>query len=242
MGYSGLLPPPLPYFPMKQINDISHKFKPLSIEIMRDMIYNKDSDLNSMELKTYNGEKTQTIENMLEAMYKLTLLASTMKKFDEAHVKTHVQPFFDSKQQFRCYLSDTYIVVEVSTDTKISGGWRHIIENHGANEKDSARYYDFQIIPNLSDKTHQKITEGINMVVETVEQHIFDIMNKTNTIFEQVNTIRIGPKDKEEIIREERIRYEENKKIREEEEALKKMNKVSVWDKVLKISPKITFT
>lgn len=129
----------------------NHRFKPLSMDIMREMIYSKDSDLNSMELKDYDGEITPIIESMLDNMYKLTVLSDTMKKFPDSKNLSHVQPYHDTTQHFRCYLSDSYIVVEVSPEPERSSGtWKHIIENHGAdekydlqNKKGKSRYYNF---------------------------------------------------------------------------------------------------
>jgi len=218
----------------------SHIHNPISIDIMKDMIYNKDSDLNKMTLSKYQGNKSTIIDNLVESMYKLTVLNKTLSKFDKAHHVNHIQPYFDDKQHLRCYISDSYIVVEISADPKAHSNWTHIIESHGANKKTSK--YNFSIVPNLSTRTIEKITIGIEMVIETVEKHIFSVMGKTNTVFEQLNTIRIGKKTVAEIEYEEQIRFKERQRLEKELKQQKKLDRKKYWAKILHISPKIKFT
>lgn len=170
------------------------EFAPITMDAMRDAIYN-GGEIMSLTPKQFNGEKTQIIDNMLEAMNKLTKLYKVMSKYDGAKVLSHIQPYFKDDQQFRCYLSDSYIVVEVNHQPKNynSGKWVHIIENHGADvSKGNERWYDFKIIPGFSDEHLIKITEGIETVVETVEKYVYDLMNETQTVFEKIKMIRIG--------------------------------------------------
>ena len=220
---------------IKSVKDDTEESKSLTLEVMRTMLYSSNSELNAIKLKPYTGKRTEIIENLLEGMYKLTVLSKAMHQFSNVHI-SYVQPYFDEKQHLRCYLSDSYIVVEMTTDPK-SGRWIHIIENHEADNKESDRYYEFQIVPNLSDETLVNINTCIEMVIETVEHHIFAAMNKTNTIFEHINSIRIGDKTRDEIKREERIRHEERKKLEEEDRKLKKAKRKQFWKKLLFLSP-----
>lgn len=233
MGYLMPLPP---------MGIKHHNFKPLTMDIMKDMIYSEDSDLNSMTLKPFKGEITPIIEDMVENMYKLTVLAKTMGKFSESKRISHVQPYKDEKQQFRCYLASSYIVVEVTDNPAgYSGNWKHIIENHGADEKDNKRFYQFDIVPNLQDETLMTISRGIEMVIETVERHVYDCMNETNTIFEQLNMIRIGEKTRAEIKAEEKIRFEERKALEDADKQVKKEQRQAFWSRFIPTRSKITF-
>ena len=77
-------------------------------------------------------------------------------------------------------------------------------------------------------------------------------MHETNTVFEQLNSIRIGEKTREEIRREETIRFEERKlledaAIKQKQLELKqtkeeaKLRKKTFWKDLFSQSHKVTF-
>ena len=102
---------------------------------MRDLIYN-DTGLLNCSLQPYKGEITPAIEDLLESLYKLTKLFKAMLNFNSFEALSYVQPYFEKSQHLRCYLSKSYIVVEVNdTPTKFNSNWSHIIEKHNADVK-----------------------------------------------------------------------------------------------------------
>jgi hypothetical protein len=207
-------------------------YSPPTLDIMRKRLYEEGDGILSLKPTLYKGEYTPLIMELLDEMFKLTVLAKTMQKYDNKDRLSHVQPYFDDKQQFRCYLSDSYIVVEVSHNPKDysgSGNWMHIIENHGADEKGQKRYKEFSIIPGLEDEHIENIIVGIKCVVETVEHHVFKLMNNTQTTFEKVKMIRIGDKTEAERVEEEKIKIRAEREVVAEE---KQQKRKEFWNKI----------
>lgn len=176
-------------------NTLNESYK----DIMRNSIYN-DGDSVYSSPQPYKGEITPAIEDLLESLYKLTKLFKAMLNFNSFKALSYVQPYFEKSQHLRCYLSKSYIVVEVNDNpTNFNSNWSHIIEKHNADVKSNNKASMLSIIPNLPDEVIEKINIGIHAVIETVEQYIFDKMNNNSTVFEKIKMIRIGDKTEDEL-------------------------------------------
>lgn len=178
----------------KQLSPLIYK------DSMRDLIYN-DTGLLNCSPQPYKGEITPAIEDLLESLYKLTKLFKAMLNFNSFEaLLSYVQPYFEKSQHLRCYLSKSYIVVEVNDNpTNFNSNWSHVIEKHNADVKSNNKASMLSIIPNLPDEIIEKINIGIHAVIETVEQYIFDKMNNNTTVFEKIKMIRIGDKTEDEL-------------------------------------------
>jgi hypothetical protein len=202
-----------------------------TIEALREQVYNGDGVV-SLEPVKYEGPITDVIEEMLDRMYKLTRLSAALTEYGKELGR--VKPYFDDNQHLRCYISDSYIVVEVPTSTKpsmFSMNWIHIIESHGADKKDDTdRYYNFNMIRGLTDDNIKVITQALDCVVDTVEQHLFAVMHDTKTVFEKIKMIRIGEKDADELKIEAKAKIKATREVKAEERATKRKN---FWNKIL---------
>lgn len=162
------------------------------IQDLRDIVYN--DELKQFIPEKYNGEITPTIEELLDQTYRLTKLYKALDG-QNTNFDKHIQPFNDTNQPLRCYISDTYIVVEINTNSKKAGGnWTHIIEHHSADVKfEDRNRINLKIIPGLCDDEFlTKISEAVEWVIETIEQQLFDIVNNTQTKFNVIKEIRVG--------------------------------------------------
>lgn len=87
----------------------------LSMQIFKDLIYNENSNMFNTQLVYWDKSLyRKTFINLLDEMYKLTRLLSSLKNFDENNKICYIQPEFNEHQQLRCYVSDCYVVVEVN--------------------------------------------------------------------------------------------------------------------------------
>ena len=134
-------------------NTLNESYK----DIMRNSIYN-DGDSAYSSPQPYKGEITPAIEDLLESLYKLTKLFKAMLNFNSFKALSYVQPYFEKSQHLRCYLSKSYIVVEVNDNpTNFNSNWSHVIEKHNADVKSNNKASMLSIIPNLPDEVIEKI-------------------------------------------------------------------------------------
>ncbi len=224
--------------------------KPITIEIMKDLIYN-GKHIMTLKPTQWQGTPNNIIDDLLEEMFKLTRLYVAMTKYDSTKVKAIIQPFFDETQPIRCYLSETYITVEANVEISKPNSkyskWIPLIINHAAHEKDTPRYYNFEIIPGFSDENLITIRKCIALVVETTEQYVFDLMNNSITTFEKIKKIRIGDEKTDKELELEAKAYaltqrELYKKEKQYDMVEKKRKIDEFWNKIFGKKLKVIFS
>ena len=231
-------------------NEISFKtsstdlnVKLMSFQKFKDLIYNNPDpfkrNLITWDRKTYR----ETFLEMLEQMKKLTKLSNALKSYDAKDRLSYVQPEFNDKQQFRCYFSNTYVVVEVNPKpSSLNSGWSHIIENHWANEIDSENKYEhLKIMRDLDEDVWKIVCEGIKMCVRTVEEYLYSLSQNQPPVYEQMKLIRLVDPDEEKI----KSWAKAVKMFKEEEKAnrtSKTEKKKNFWKKLFGLDDKISFS
>lgn len=223
----------------------SEKSKDVSFEVFKDLVYNTNNF--KKELKVWDKETYEnTFDALLEKMYKLTQLSDTLLSYDEKEKLCFVTPEFNEHQQFRCYFTKTYVAVEINSNpTNTSSNWTHIIENHGADEKDKERFYEIKIMPNLSEEVWKIVLVGVSMCVETVEHYLHGLVNNQKPIYEQMKLIRIGEPTEEEMKKAAKIQAWANREVLKEEKKLNMAAKMEkrkqFWNNVFGIKNKVLF-
>ena len=241
MGYSGImLSPPMPPKPNLTPQNIS-------MEMFRDLIYNVKDPFKRELIKWDKVTYRKVFEELLDEMFKLTRIAEAYKSYDSDYKISYVQPEFNKHQQLRCYVSDSYIVVEVNpAPTKTSGDWMHIIENHGANEKGKSRYEYIKIMQDLSKDVWKLVLEGVRMCVKTLETHLFGLVNNQPPTYEKMKLIRIGQPTEEELREVAKAEAWAKIEVLKQEKALnvaaKAEKRKQFWNNLLGVKAKISFS
>jgi len=203
---------------------------------MKELIYMNHSSINKLKLLPSRYKKEQ-IYPILKSMHKLTKLSLTMDEFENNHRINFVQPYLDPNQDLRCYVTNAYIVVELISNKNDRNSWVHIIEHHNIYKEESNDWYNFKILEGLEDNTLDIIAEGVEMVVETLEDHLYKIMNNKSKLIDQFNMIKIGVKSELDIRNEEELRLKIRKEL-----LFNYFTKFKNIFNFRKYTPKITFS